>query len=420
MAFRELFVVEIKEILRLWRRGRGYRAIARQTGMNRKTVHRYVDAAQAFGMSREEGSRPLDDELIAEVVTAVRPGAPSVPGLMRSHCMTYAEMIEKWVDQGCKGPKVVRLLTRHTGVPVPLRTMQRFIAEELNRGGRDSTVRIVDPPPGQILEVDFLELGWFVERGTGKRRKMYALLCTAGNSRHQFLYPALSQTQEVVIEALEAAWDFFGGVFAVIVPDNLKAVVLKADPVAPKLNPSFMEYAQSRDFEIDAARKRKPKDKARVERQVRFARDDYFKGEDFGSVEEARQAAVRWCREIAGMRDHGTTHRHPLEAFNEDELPLLKPAPTEPYDTPRWFTLRVPSASVHNLKKSPIAWHPREARLVDSGAFVVRRAGQARVKSSASRRDGQAPRCSSRASTRQDAPWRFRRGVEQRLGSRTG
>ena len=115
----------------------------------------------------------------------------------------------------------------------------------------------------------------------------------------------------------------------------------RAEPVAPVLARDFVEYAQSRGFQIDPARVRKPKDKARVERQLRYVRDDYFRGERFGSLEEARIEARRWCRDDAGMRIHGTTRRRPIEAFEEDEKSHLLPAPRESYDIPSWGDYRV-------------------------------------------------------------------------------
>ncbi|MEN8184505.1 MAG: IS21 family transposase [Myxococcota bacterium] len=332
MAFRELHVLEIKEILRLWSVGHGLRLISRRTGADRKTVRRYVEAAQEAGLER---GGEVDDEVLAVVVEAVRPGAPSTVGPMRAHLRAYAEPVRNWATKGCEGPKLVKLVKRKTGVPVPLRTMQRFVAEDLGLGRDSDTVRIVDPPPG-VLEVDFLKLGEFNEIGTGETQTMYALLCTAGCSRHQFVWPCLSQTFEDVVDGLEQAWDFFGGVFPVLLPDNMKAIVKKADPVNPQFTEDFLEYAQARGFEIDPARVRKPKDKARVERQVRYVRGNYFAGEDFRSVEEARIEARRWCCEDAGMRTHGRTRRRPLEAFEADEKPLLLPAPTERYDQPRW------------------------------------------------------------------------------------
>ncbi len=342
MAYRELFVVEIREVLRLWQKGYGYRRIARLASVDRKTARRYVEAAAALGLERDPLAEAASDEVIAALVSAIRPGPSSEPGAMRQRCRDHRNLIEGWLREGCKAPKIVRLLARHSGVVVPVRTLQRFIAEELDRSpSRASTVRVADTPAGQVLEVDFAELGLFDDLVSGRRRKLHALICTAARSRHTFVWPCLTQTQDDVIEGLEAAWSFFGGVFAVLLPDNLKAVVEYADPLSPRFSQSFVEYAQARGFVIDPARVRKPRDKARVERTVRYARDDFFRGERFGTLLDARESAARWCREVAGVRVHGTTRREPLQHFEKEELPVLLPAPNEPYDVPHWTTLKV-------------------------------------------------------------------------------
>lgn len=339
MAFRELQVVEVKEVLRLWASGHGFRTVAARTGVDRKTVRRYVEAARKAGL--EPGARSVEDGVVAAVATSVHPGASPEIGRMRSHLRAHSEKIRGWVDEGCHGPKLARLVHRTTGVPVPLRTLQRFVAEDLGvERGQGDTVRVVDPPPG-VLEVDFLTLGEFTEIGTGTTRTLHALLCTAGFSRHQFLWPCLGQTQDDLIEGLEAAWAFFGGVFPILLPDNCSAIVKRADPVAPLFTDGFVEYAQSRGFEVDPSRVKRPKDKPRVERQVRFSRDDYFRGERFRSLEEARVAARDWCAKEAGERTHGRTRRRPKEAFEAEEKALLLPAPVEPYDQPRWGDFHV-------------------------------------------------------------------------------
>lgn len=340
MAYRELFVVEIKEALRLWLLGHGYRKVAMRASLDRKTVRRYVEAARALGLSRGDDGRAIDDALIGEVAAAVNPGAPTSTGAMRGVCRAHSERIEGWLDEGCHGPKVVRLLGRHTGVVVPLRTLQRFVAEELERDGRrNRTVWVADGPPGQELQVDFFEAGKVTFLGEEAPRKLHGLLCTAVHSRHQFVWPCLTQTREDVIEGLEAAWRFFGGVFHVLVCDNPRALVDVPHPVKPKINAAFLEYAQSRGFEVDTCRVRKPRDKARVERQVQFVRDDWFCGERFGSLEEARASATAWCLELAGERDHGTTHQQPRALFEKAEQALLLPAPSAPYDEPCWGTV---------------------------------------------------------------------------------
>ena len=111
-------------------------------GSDRKTVHRYVEAAQKAGFTRK-GDTPLDDVLITQVVDALLPGAPSSVGAMREHLRAHEEAIRGWAKEGCRDPKLAKLVRRTTGVPVPLRTVQRFVAEDLGlKQGQGDTVRI--------------------------------------------------------------------------------------------------------------------------------------------------------------------------------------------------------------------------------------------------------------------------------------
>src|SRR5689334_17300058 len=75
MAFREMGMVEVREIVRRWLAGDGIRAIARSTGMDRKTVRAYVRAVVASGIAR--GGAPPTEAQLARVVTARRPGRPT-------------------------------------------------------------------------------------------------------------------------------------------------------------------------------------------------------------------------------------------------------------------------------------------------------------------------------------------------------
>jgi transposase len=80
-------------------------------------------------------------------------------------------------------------------------------------------------------------------------------------SRHRFVYPTFEETTARAIEACEAAWEFFGGIFKVLIPDNTKAIIVDADPLTPRITPAFLEYAQTRHFHIDPARVRHARDK---------------------------------------------------------------------------------------------------------------------------------------------------------------
>ena len=99
------------------------------------------------------------------------------------------------------------------------------------------------------------------------------------------------------IQACEQAWQFFGGIFRVLLPDNTKAIVVKADPLDAHINPTFLEYAQARGFVVDPARARHARDKGRVERAVPSVRDDCFAGERLESFLEAHERAEHWCRQ---------------------------------------------------------------------------------------------------------------------------
>lgn len=341
MAYREITVIEIKEVLRLWLRDEmGLRPIAEAVGLDRKTVRRYIDAGQAAGLVRDGGEGQLTDELLGQVIDAVRPERPAGHGAAWEACRTEHDRIKAWLDKDLKLTKVEDLLARR-GIDVPYRTLHRYAAEELGFGGRAATVPVVDGEPGHELQVDFGRLGLMLDPETGRRRALWALIFTAAVSRHTFVWCSWRQALEDVIAGCEAAWAFYGGVFRVLIPDNMKSIVDQSDPTAPRLNVTFTEYAQARGFVIDPARVRSPQDKPRVERTVTYVRDSFFVGEDFQDLADVQRRAEDWCRIKAGMRIHGTIRARPAEVFALEEAGALLPPPTEVYDTPRWTTAKV-------------------------------------------------------------------------------
>ena len=114
-----------------------------------------------------------------------------------------------------------------------------------------------------------------------------------------------------------------------------------ADALHPRLTRGFLEYSQHRRFITDPARVRHPKDKPRVERSVQYARERFFKGAEFRDLAHLRSEAVRWCRDVAGMRVHGTTQRQPLQVFLDEERQALLPWDGEPYEITHWRTAKV-------------------------------------------------------------------------------
>ena len=338
MAFREVSVVQVKEALRRWLKGEGERPIAQGVGVDRKTARRYIAAAIELGVDRSGSEEQLSDELIGQVLERVRPHRIDGHGEAWRALLAEQAQITAWVKQDLTVVKIGILLARR-GVVVPHRTLARFAVERCGAGRRTVTVRVDDPPPGIELQVDFGRLGLVPD--AAKRRVCQGLIFTACFSRHQFVWPTFSQTTEEVIRGFEAAWGYLGGIFPVVIPDNMKSIVTLAENTAPRFNDTFMEYAQSRGFVIDAARVATPTDKPRVERVVQYTQRNFFAGEEFVDLPDARVRAETWCTETAGLRIHGTTQLRPIEAFRAEELPLLLALPCAPFDTPKWSDPKV-------------------------------------------------------------------------------
>jgi transposase len=334
LTYRELTMMEVKEVLRRLAAGQGLRDIARQTGVDRKTVRRYADAAKGGELTLE--TIP-DDALVHAIIADVQRRELPPLSEQRAQLMEQRARIEGWLQGSppLKLTKVHVLLTRG-GVSASYATLRRFAMDELGWGKRAPTVRVDDCGPGEEAQVDFGCMGLMQDMEAGRDRKLWVLIVTLVHSRYQFVYPTFEQTLLALCEGLDAAWRFFDGVAQRIVTDNMKAIVVKAHPTNPRLNDAFIDYAHARGFFVDLARVRRPKDKPRVENQVAYVRESWFQGEKFLTLDDARRHAAQWSRETAGGRIHGTTRKVPREVYEQVERAHMLAAPTAPFDLPLW------------------------------------------------------------------------------------
>ncbi len=332
---------EVREVLRLWMDGRGLRSIAAVTPPDRKTIRRVVEVAVGLGLDRAGEVSQLDDAFVSSVMAELAVGRPDRHGESWAVIAGEHDRIAGWVTERVPVVKMGELLARRS-VVVPERTLHRYVAEHFGSTmANASTVPLADCEPGAELQVDWAKVGFIVDRDTGRRRSVWALLFTSVFSRHCFVWLSHSQALDAVIAGFDAAWAFFGGVFAVVIPDNMATIVTDADATDPRLNQAFVEYAQWAGFFVDPARVRAPQDKARVERNVRFLRDSFWAGESFVDLVEAQAAVADWCRVRAGMRTHGTTGQQPAVVFAEHEASVLAPAPAGRYDLPIYRDAKV-------------------------------------------------------------------------------
>jgi hypothetical protein len=99
VAFREVDVIEVREVLRAWLAGQGLRRVAQRAGVDRKTARRYVQAAEGFGLARDGGLAQLSDELIGQVVQQVRPARSGGHGAAWQVLEAEQPQIAAWVKQ---------------------------------------------------------------------------------------------------------------------------------------------------------------------------------------------------------------------------------------------------------------------------------------------------------------------------------
>jgi len=343
MAYREVDMWEILEVLRRAHRGESKAAIKRATGRTRKTIRRYVDKARELGW---DGAAEPDEALGVAVARQLRPVADapragtSEAVLAPHHARIRAWLFPKDAGRGLRLAKVHTLLGRQ-GVDVPYSSLHRFVVAHLGfQDRRRTTVRVAEVGPGEVAEVDFGRLGLVPDPATGKRRVVHALIVTLVYSRHQYVHVTTSQQIPDLVEGLEDAWAYFGGVPARVVIDNLKAAVTKADRYDPVFARTLDEYARHRGFVIDAAIVRHATGKPHVERNVQYVRENFFRGETWLDVTHVHRDAIRWCTQTAGMRLHGTTRERPLVRF-EAEQAALHPLDRPRFDPPTWVQCKV-------------------------------------------------------------------------------
>ena len=98
MAFREVRVHEVREVLRHWLADEvGLRIIAERSGVDRKTARRYVEAAVAAGLVRDGKRQQLTDELIGAVIAAVRPVQQQGHGATWESLLPLEQQIRDWI-----------------------------------------------------------------------------------------------------------------------------------------------------------------------------------------------------------------------------------------------------------------------------------------------------------------------------------
>jgi transposase len=197
---------------------------------------------------------------------------------------------------------------------------------------------------GEKTFVDFSGDGLSVaDPQTGECRTARLFVAVLGASNLTWAEPVLTEDLPAWLGCHVRAFEFFGGVSEIVVPDNLKTGVTRPNLYEPDINLAYAELARHYGVAVMPARSRKPRDKAKVEQGVLLAERwvlACLRNHTFFSIEEAR-AAVRKLVDKLNDRPMRRLKKSRRQVFDELEREAMRPLPLTPYELSQWATPRV-------------------------------------------------------------------------------
>jgi transposase len=344
MSAERIDMHRLQELVRLHRLGHGRRAVARLLCMSPNTERRYHALLAAQDLL--DGSPDVLPELwlLQETVRTARPLPPPPPSSLEA----WRETISDLLHSG-KGPQAIfdALRTGHPDFAGSRSAVKRLCKRlQRDRGVRPDKVRIpVETAPGEVAQVDFGYLGLLYDPDSGVLRKAWVFVLVLGFSRKLFARIVFDQSVPTWLRLHVEAFTALGGVPRVIVPDNLKAAVVRtafgADRQDLALQRSYRDLARHYGCVIDPTPVRRPEHKGKVESGVKYIKGNFLSGSTFADVNDARRRLEHWVATVADQRIHGTTGRRPQELFQESEQAALLPLPQTPFSPIIWHEATV-------------------------------------------------------------------------------
>jgi len=332
MAGRRKDVLDIREVIRRLKLGEGDRRIARDLGSSRNTVAKYREwAGREELLESPELPQP---GLLEERLKVLRP--PSLPG-PASSLEPYRSLVLQYRQKGVE-IRALHAILHERGFGGSYSALRRFVGR-LEDTLPETFVR-VETPPGEEAQVDFGFAGLLHDPVTARVRKAWVFVMALSYSRHQYAELVFDQKVETWVELHIRAFEHFGAVPRRIVLDNLKAGIVKAVLHDAEAQRSYRELAEHYGFLISPCRPATPRHKGKVESGVRYVKRNALAGRSFASIHEANEHLKRWVLEVAGVRDHGTTHEQPLQRF-ERERSFLLPLALLRYEVTLWKHAKV-------------------------------------------------------------------------------
>lgn len=298
---------EIVMILDLHRQGLSVSAIARQSGIDRKTVRKYIERGLEAPVY---GPRQPRETVIDPFTAYLRERVTRYPGL------TSKRLFRELKELGYGGG--------YTAVTDFLRDVRPAAAQ------RGYEVRF-ETPPGEQAQVDFARFHVVFTDEPTTPRIVWLFSLVLGFSRLIWARFVVHQDLPTVLRCHASAFEALGGVPREVLYDRMKtAVIGEGEAGGIVYNRALVDLARHYGFHPKACQPYRAKTKGKVERPFRYIREDFFLARSFRNLDDLNAQLRHWLDTVANPRVHATTRRVVNEAFAEDRA-ALRPLPLAPF-----------------------------------------------------------------------------------------
>jgi len=328
MAGKPKCMSQIKQLLQLHEQGKSIKFIARSLGISKNTVKVYLSKI-ALSPVTIKALLSLDDPILEGKFHA---GNPAYKDKRYEH---FKNNLEYFIQELKKKGVTRHLLWEEYLESYPGgygRSQFNFHLSQHLVARKPSGV--LTHKAGEKLYIDFAgDPLYYIDRDTGEVIKCHVFVACLPYSDYSFAMAVRSQCVEDFLYALGYCLQELGGVPEILVPDNMKAAIVKASPYEPDVNRAMEDFANHYKTTVIPARAYKPKDKALVENQVGMIYNRVYaklRNEQFFDLASLNLA-------IKGkIKDHNQTRMQlkPYtreEKFLADEKQLLQPLPDQPF-----------------------------------------------------------------------------------------
>lgn len=334
MDKRELSMYRIQDIVTELLRGTAVKQIARMQKVSKNTIKRYRGIVEEI----LEKQPDITDDISAVMELFKQLKKQKQYSLNFGWLVDNEGLINK-LSLESENYIVLYPKLKEYGFQGSYSSLLRYIAKY--KAAKEDPVYRIETKPGEYAQVDFGYMGMIYDPDLGREVKTWVFVLVLCYSRHAYYEIVTSQDVETWCHCHIHAFEYFGGVPRVIIPDNLKSGIVKASFTDPLINRSYGDLADHYGFQVDPCLPGTPQHKGKVESGVKYVKNNFRPFRRFSDVQDANRQLKQWNRTVASVRDHGTTRRKPIELFDRYEKDHLGALCTERFEIPVYKQAKV-------------------------------------------------------------------------------